>query len=101
MRILGIDPGSRITGYGIIDTPKKYIASGTIRLDAFDMPERLNIIFDDLNTIIRKYQPNCVVIEQVSTKMLKVHSNLAMQEALLCWQQKKHSVPCLNIHHEL
>ena len=65
MRILGIDPGSRITGYGIIDTPKKYIASGTIRLDAFDMPERLSIIFDDLNTIIRKYQPNCVVIEQV------------------------------------
>lgn len=65
MRILGVDPGSRITGYGIIDAPKKYIASGTIRLQAVDMPERLNTIFDDLTTIIQKYEPNCVVIEQV------------------------------------
>ena len=65
MRILGIDPGSRNTGYGIIDTPKKYIASGTIRLQALDMPDRLQTIFDDLTTIIQKYEPNCVVIEQV------------------------------------
>ena len=43
----------------------KYIASGTIRLQAVDMPERLNTIFDDLTTIIQKYEPNCVVIEQV------------------------------------
>ena len=65
MRILGIDPGSRITGYGIIDAPKQYIASGTIRLQALEMSERLVTIFDDLSTIIQKYQPNCVVVEQV------------------------------------
>jgi len=65
MRILGIDPGSRITGYGIIDSPRKYVASGTIRLEALAMPERLTTIYDDLTTIIQKYEPNCVVIEQV------------------------------------
>ena len=58
MRILGIDPGSRITGYGIIDSPRKYVASGTIRLEALAMPERLTTIYDDLTTIIQKYEPN-------------------------------------------
>lgn len=65
MRILGIDPGSRITGYGIIDAPKKYITSGTIRLKATEIPDRLDTIFNDLTTLIQKYQPHCVVIEQV------------------------------------
>tara|TARA_X000000950_G_C13564395_1_gene516882 strand:+ start:31 stop:501 length:471 start_codon:yes stop_codon:yes gene_type:complete len=65
MRILGIDPGSRITGYGIIDTPKHYVTSGIIRLLSDDMPERLQTIHEDLSTIIAKHQPNCVVIEQV------------------------------------
>lgn len=65
MRILGIDPGSRITGYGVIDQPNHYVASGTIRLPDTEIDERLSIIYDDLTTIIRTHAPMCVAIEQV------------------------------------
>ncbi|MEI6542623.1 MAG: crossover junction endodeoxyribonuclease RuvC [Methylococcales bacterium] len=68
MRILGIDPGSRLTGYGIIeDTPQgyKYIASGSIRIKADYFPDRLKQIFDGILEIIANYQPEQMAIEQV------------------------------------
>ena len=68
MRILGIDPGSRLTGYGIIeDTPQgyKYIASGSIRIKADYFPDRLKQIFDGILEIIDNYQPEQMAIEQV------------------------------------
>jgi crossover junction endodeoxyribonuclease RuvC len=68
MRILGIDPGSRLTGYGIIeDTPQgyKYIASGSIRIKADYFPDRLKHIFNGILEIIDNYQPEQMAIEQV------------------------------------
>ena len=68
MRILGIDPGSRLTGYGIIDdSPQgyKYIASGSIKIKADYFPDRLKQIFDGLLEIIENYQPEQMAIEQV------------------------------------
>ena len=66
---MGIDPGSRITGYGIIelDGPRnRYLASGCIQTAA-DRPfsERLKTIFVAVTTILRNYQPAHVAIEQV------------------------------------
>ncbi|MBK8183062.1 MAG: crossover junction endodeoxyribonuclease RuvC [Candidatus Competibacteraceae bacterium] len=66
---MGIDPGSRITGYGIIelDGPRnRYLASGCIQTAA-DRPfsERLKTIFEAVTTILRTYQPAEVAIEQV------------------------------------
>ena len=68
MRILGIDPGSRLTGYGIIeDSPQgyKYIASGSIRIKADYFPDRLKQIFDGILEIVDNYQPEQMAIEQV------------------------------------
>ena len=68
MIILGIDPGSRLTGYGIIeDTLQgyKYIASGSIRIKADYFPDRLKQIFDGILEIIDNYQPEQMAIEQV------------------------------------
>ena len=68
MIILGIDPGSRLTGYGIIeDTPQgyKYIASGSIRIKADYFPDRLKQIFNGILEIIDNYQPEQMAIEQV------------------------------------
>ncbi|MDP3876164.1 MAG: crossover junction endodeoxyribonuclease RuvC [Methylobacter sp.] len=68
MRILGIDPGSRITGYGIIeDSPRgyRYIASGCIRIQADYFPDRLKQIFDGLVEVVERYHPEQMAIEQV------------------------------------
>lgn len=67
-RILGIDPGSRITGYGIIEeSPRgyRYIASGSIRISADYFPDRLKQIFDGVLEIVDLYQPEQLAIEQV------------------------------------
>lgn len=67
--ILGIDPGSRKTGYGLIDhlrNHNRYIASGVIRIDAaLALPERLKVIVDSVNELLRSYSPQEVAIEQV------------------------------------
>ena len=67
-RILGIDPGSRITGYAIIDDTlqeTKYIGSGCIRIKADCFPDRLKKIFDGVTEIIDQFQPTQMAIEQV------------------------------------
>ena len=66
--ILGIDPGSRITGYGLIrqqGSKLHYVASGCIRTPNSDLSIKLNTIFNGLQEIILQYQPNIFAIEQV------------------------------------
>ena len=65
---MGVDPGSRITGYGVIETTAsgvRYIASGCIRIQAEAFPDRLKQIFDGVSEIIALYQPKQMAIEQV------------------------------------
>ena len=66
--ILGIDPGSRITGYGVVrqqGAKFTYIGSGCIRTPDADLSIKLNTIFDGLREIIQQYQPETFAIEQV------------------------------------
>jgi crossover junction endodeoxyribonuclease RuvC len=67
-RILGIDPGSRITGYGLleIDGPKiSYVASGCIRPAKGALPERLADIYHGVEEVITIHRPGSLVIEEV------------------------------------
>lgn len=67
-RILGIDPGSRITGYGVIDSDgvqTRYVASGCIRLGDGDFPGRLNAIFDRIGELVAEFTPRDIAVEQV------------------------------------
>jgi len=67
-RILGIDPGSRVTGYGLIDSDgasARYVASGCIRTDGGDFAPRLRIIFEGVRSLVCEYQPGEVAIERV------------------------------------
>jgi len=69
MRVLGIDPGIAITGYGIIDfagnsfSPVDY---GSIR-SAAEMPQhlRLNKLYNELTDLIIKYRPHCMAVEEL------------------------------------
>lgn len=69
MRILGIDPGSRITGYGIIEqqgSRLRHIDNGAIfTRSEDDLASRLKIIYDGLGRIIRDYAPEAVAVEQI------------------------------------
>ena len=69
VRLLGIDPGSRVTGYGILDMDgprSRYVASGCIQTDSNrPVPERLKTIFEGVTGVIRAYQPAEVAAEQV------------------------------------
>jgi crossover junction endodeoxyribonuclease RuvC len=68
-RILGIDPGSQITGYGIIDMQggqSHYYDCGCIRTSSKQpLPERLKTIFQSINALIAEYRPHTMAIEQV------------------------------------
>ncbi len=66
--ILGIDPGSRKTGFGVIrvqGTRQEYVASGVIRLPLTALADRLKIIFDSISEIIESHSPDEVAVEEV------------------------------------
>ncbi len=67
-RILGIDPGSRLTGFGVIDetaTGYQYVASGCLRIKGDNFPLRLKQIFAGISDVVEEYQPTEMAIEQV------------------------------------
>ncbi|MDE1891631.1 MAG: crossover junction endodeoxyribonuclease RuvC [Betaproteobacteria bacterium] len=68
MRILGLDPGLRNTGFGVIDQQRShmtYVASGTIKTVTDTLPERLRVIFEGVCQVIEEYQPHQIAIESV------------------------------------
>lgn len=92
MKILGIDPGLRTTGFGVIEkhgSRLAYIASGTIRTPTeAELPERLKVIFGGVCEIVQTYQPDCAVIE-------KVFVNVNPQSTLLLGQARGAAISAL------
>ena len=84
MRILGIDPGLRVTGFGGIEkTGQKlsYVSSGCIRTPTGELALRLKSILDGLDEVIESFQPEQVAIE-------KVFVNVNPQSTLLLGQAR-------------
>ncbi|MEQ1525728.1 MAG: crossover junction endodeoxyribonuclease RuvC [Gallionella sp.] len=84
MRILGIDPGLRITGFGVIDKVGQqlhYVASGCIKTPIGELPERLKNILSSLGEVIAQHQPEQVAVE-------KVFVNVNPQSTLLLGQAR-------------
>ena len=69
MRIIGIDPGFAIVGYGIVDYDGynfKTVSYGAITTEAgTPFPTRLKIIFDDMQTLLNRYKPDAISIEKL------------------------------------
>eukprot|EP00952_Eustigmatos_sp_NYUAD-ZCMA_P012280 49400-Eustigmatos_ZCMA.PRE.1 len=67
LRILGIDPGSRITGYGVIELAglvPRYVASGCIRTAEGPLEQRLAQIYAGLGEVVGLHRPDAVAIER-------------------------------------
>ncbi|WP_019556387.1 crossover junction endodeoxyribonuclease RuvC [Thiomicrorhabdus arctica] len=67
-RILGIDPGSRKTGFGVVESGRyhpTYVVSGVIRVEKFSGAQRLKNIFESICQIIDQYQPEVMAVEKV------------------------------------
>jgi crossover junction endodeoxyribonuclease RuvC len=84
MRILGIDPGLRVTGFGVIDKVGQqlhYVTSGCIKTPVGELPERLKSILNSLGEVIAQYNPEQVAVE-------KVFVNVNPQSTLLLGQAR-------------
>lgn len=67
-RILGIDPGSRLTGFGVVDfdgAKVAYVASGTVKSVDGEFADRLRQIFESVGDIVDEFKPDIVAIESV------------------------------------
>jgi len=98
MRVLGIDPGTAIVGFGIIDyKDKKFdlIDYGCIYTDKdMEMPKRIMKIYEDLDILIKKYKPDFVAIEELfyfKNNKTVISVSQARGVMLLCAQQ--HEIP--------
>ena len=85
MRILGIDPGLRTTGFGVLERHGHklvYVASGTIKSNGnADLPSRLKTLYDGVSELVSTYRPDCASIE-------KVFVNVNPQSTLLLGQAR-------------
>jgi len=95
-RILGIDPGLRATGFGVIECRAgrvAYIASGCVRAPSGTLPDRLKTILEGVSSIIDEYRPSAVAIE-------KVFVNVNPQSTLLLGQARGAAI-CAAVSHAL
>ncbi len=94
VRILGIDPGLRITGFGVIEKSGnvlRYVTSGCVRIPEGELPMRLKSILDGLGEVIAAHRPQQVAVEKVfvnvnpqSTLMLGQARGAAICAAVSC-----------------
>ena len=97
MRILGIDPGLRTTGFGVIDadgSQLSYVASGTIsttHLDKAHLPARLKVLFDGVREVCARYAPDAASVEVVFV-------NVNPQSTLLLGQARGAAITALVSH---
>lgn len=68
VRIIGIDPGSRITGFGVIDIEANHaihVTNGYIKVTGITLAEKLEQIFNEIDAVITEYQPQEASIEKI------------------------------------
>lgn len=91
LRILGIDPGLRVTGYGVIDKQGPqlfYVASGVIRTEPGELPGRIQTLFAGIGEILATFAPEAAAVE-------KVFVNVNPQSTLLLGQARGAAIAAL------
>ena len=96
LRILGIDPGLRVTGFGILEKNGerlRYVTSGCIKTTPAQLPDRIKTILQGLNEVIGEHRPDQVALE-------KVFVNVNPQSTLLLGQARGTAI-CAAVAHAL
>lgn len=96
VRILGIDPGLRVTGFGIIEksgSVLRYLTSGCIKTADAELPERLRVILNGVREVIESNRPAQVAVE-------KVFVNVNPQSTLMLGQARGAAI-CAAVFHDL
>ncbi len=98
-RILGIDPGSRKAGFGIIESGRyhaTYIGSGVINVSKLTGSQRLKVIFESINQIIEQYQPDIMSIEKMFVyKNANTAIKLAQARGVIICAAALHDIPIM------
>jgi len=83
MRVIGVDPGNAVTGYGVVERSGclQYVGAGTVRgRKILPRPQRLAIIFQNLLQVLDRYSPDVMSLER-SFVAINVQSAFALGEA--------------------
>ncbi len=109
MRILGVDPGLNITGYGVIEIPKNYslsdsqielLEAGTIRTrQSSGVAERLATIYEALNEVVSEAKPDVLALEKIYAHYKHPVSAILMGHArgVVCLVSGVNKVPLVNL----
>ena len=84
VRILGVDPGSRFTGFGLIESEagrSRLIAAGRLDVREGDMPQRLLGVLNGLAEVIREHQPQESAVEETFVNKVNAASALVLGQA--------------------
>lgn len=84
LRILGVDPGSRLTGYGVIEIvggQQRLVSCGRIDSRSGTMPERLLTIFDALRQVVADHRPDEAAVEETFVNRVNAASALVLGQA--------------------
>lgn len=93
--ILGIDPGTRITGYGLIDETTKPLDFGCIRPPPkLLLAERYKILFESVEALIERYQPTAIAVEsQFVLKNAQSAIKLGMAKGMVFLAAARQNIP--------
>ena len=100
-RILGVDPGLNISGYGVLEnTPQGLgiVEAGVVRTSRQELPQRLNTIYDGLCEVIKTFHPSCIAVEELYSHYAHPKTAILMGHArgVICLAAERAEIP---VHH--
>ena len=98
MRVIGIDPGTIVCGYGIVDKgPRNTLAhvySGEIKLKKASLQDRLKIVYDTLGSTIKEYHPDHLCLEKIFFhKSVRAAMTLGSVRGIVLLLAAEHNLP--------
>ena len=103
MRAIGIDPGLAMTGFGVVESQARGGRArewGTIRTESRNpTPARLRIIYDELETILEKWRPHLLVLEDVFVlrQFPKAAIQLGEVRGVVCLAAQRRGIPVMSV----